>query len=318
MFVRRIGYWRGGYSGGAGLPDPRDFVDPGWDPEERADVLDHLRSHPATWWYMGYSPCRLCDKDNGTGEFTDGTFAWPQGLAHYVEDHDVRLPEWFVTHVRASMIEREQAVVDDDWWREAAYRREPDVAPTQLFRLVRIDCGDEESTHLVYAADDGQRVLVGWGAGESGEGQAAIVFGNAAPNALGFGAGVPTGPNDRLVADAEQYRRHVSAAVSVAKAEPVQALSPAVIHTDRMADAALQRAAEQLHVTLGQPTSRLDRSPLQRHLATIEARGPFDPVEQRDLVQLLLAVGEHLGVEAEDLWTRLVRHVQDQAAPRQG
>ncbi|MBK8867402.1 MAG: hypothetical protein V9G15_13025 [Dermatophilaceae bacterium] len=55
------------------------------------------------------------------------TFVWPEGLAHYVQDHDVRLPEWFVTHVRASIVEREQAVVDDAWWREAAHRREPEV-----------------------------------------------------------------------------------------------------------------------------------------------------------------------------------------------
>jgi hypothetical protein len=30
---------------------------------------------------------------------TDGVYCWPEGLAHYVKEHDVRLPDEFVTHV---------------------------------------------------------------------------------------------------------------------------------------------------------------------------------------------------------------------------
>lgn len=311
MFLRRIGYWSGGPGGETGLPDPHDFVDPDWDADEREDVIDHLTSHPPTWWYMGYSPCRMCDKkDNGSGEFTDGTFVWPQGLAHYVVDHHVRLPEWFVTHVRASGVEREQAVVDDEWWREAAYRRAPEVAPSQTFRLERIDCGTGSSSHLVYAADDGQRVVVGWQVGQPpSAGQATV--GNAASNSLGFHRPVPTGPDDRLLVDADELRRHVNVTLSAARATPVRTLSPAVIHTDRVAAAALQRAAAKAGVSLDQQASRLDRETLQRNLAEIEARGPFDPVRQRELVQLLLAVAEHLGADTAGHWERLVAHERD-------
>lgn len=40
--------------------------------------------------------------------------------------------------------------------------------------------------------------------------------------------------------------------------------------------------------------------------AAIEARGPFDPVRQREPMQLLLAVGEHVGGDADAMWARLV------------
>jgi hypothetical protein len=45
--------------------------------------------------------CRFGCGVNGTIEQTDGVFVWPEGLAHYVEVHSVRLPEEFVEHARA-------------------------------------------------------------------------------------------------------------------------------------------------------------------------------------------------------------------------
>lgn len=36
----------------------------------------------------------------GSRDLTDGTFVWPEGLAHYVERHDVKLPDHFLQHVR--------------------------------------------------------------------------------------------------------------------------------------------------------------------------------------------------------------------------
>ncbi|WP_212823110.1 hypothetical protein [Catellatospora sp. TT07R-123] len=45
---------------------------------------------------MGVSLCRLCGCGNGSAEQTDGEFIWPEGLAHYVEDHRVRLPDEFI------------------------------------------------------------------------------------------------------------------------------------------------------------------------------------------------------------------------------
>ncbi|GHH42120.1 hypothetical protein GCM10017774_37860 [Lentzea cavernae] len=50
--------------------------------------------------FAGKSICRFCGRDNGSTELTDGVnFVWPDGLLHYVEDHNVRLP----TEVTAAM-----------------------------------------------------------------------------------------------------------------------------------------------------------------------------------------------------------------------
>jgi len=41
--------------------------------------------------------------DMGRGELTDGVYMWPEGLAHYLEKHNVRLPQEFVDHVLKSI-----------------------------------------------------------------------------------------------------------------------------------------------------------------------------------------------------------------------
>lgn len=48
-------------------------------------------------------------------------------------------------------VEREEAVVDDEWWREAAYRMDADISASRAFHLVRIDRGPGTTSHHVYA-----------------------------------------------------------------------------------------------------------------------------------------------------------------------
>jgi hypothetical protein len=113
--LRGIGYWRNDTH--PELPDPRDFVDPNWDQGTRDDIVDYLRRGLLARVFMGYSSCRICGKrDNGDLEQTDGTYLWPSGLAHYVSDHLVRLPEEFVCHVRDVTVSNEEAPVDWVWW----------------------------------------------------------------------------------------------------------------------------------------------------------------------------------------------------------
>ena len=69
---------------------------------------------------MGYSECRLCGQQNGAGEFTDGTYIWPEGLRHYVSAHSVRLPEEFVTHALTRRREIDENPRDQTWWLTAA------------------------------------------------------------------------------------------------------------------------------------------------------------------------------------------------------
>lgn len=81
------------------------------------------------WWYllggthgpayMGYSTCRMCGQLNGTAEYNDDTFAWPEGLAHYVYEHKVRLPKDFVDHAVRRLNDFEARGRDASWWLRA-------------------------------------------------------------------------------------------------------------------------------------------------------------------------------------------------------
>lgn len=87
-------------------PDPNAFVDPDWRDEERRAVVEHLQTGSLVIQYRGLSPCRFCGRHNGSAEFSDGIFCWPEGLAHYLAAHAVRLPDEFVEHVRSTYTTR--------------------------------------------------------------------------------------------------------------------------------------------------------------------------------------------------------------------
>lgn len=82
-----------------------------------------------TWFYFaagtlfrtftGHSPCRFCGIDNGAIEYTDGTYVWPEGLAHYIHEHAVRLPDELVRHAREWLDSLERRGVTPDWWIDA-------------------------------------------------------------------------------------------------------------------------------------------------------------------------------------------------------
>ena len=53
--------------------------------------------------YHEASFCRFACGETAMGaeDLTDGTYVWPSGLVHYVEQHAVGLPEAFVAHALA-------------------------------------------------------------------------------------------------------------------------------------------------------------------------------------------------------------------------
>lgn len=99
-----IGFWNDG-SDGCALRNPQELVDSFWDPPVREAMVYYLRSGRICAQYLGASWCRfdcgLEAGDLGVADLTDGVWMWPQGLAHYVGVHGVRLPEEFVEHARA-------------------------------------------------------------------------------------------------------------------------------------------------------------------------------------------------------------------------
>lgn len=113
--LKLIGYWAGPRA--PGWPDPQDFVDSSWDREEREDVAAYLTQGFVLRGFGGVSTCRICGVKNGALELTDGTWYWPDGLAHYLTAHDVRLPQIFVDHVGAELDRLENVDPEIDWWR---------------------------------------------------------------------------------------------------------------------------------------------------------------------------------------------------------
>jgi hypothetical protein len=98
----KVGFWRGldpRYDDGV-YPDVRTFVDPNWDTRERLKVTRYLedpRFRGAS--YRGWSDCRICGKENGSADYTDGVFVWPEGFSHYLRHHSVKPPAAFIAHV---------------------------------------------------------------------------------------------------------------------------------------------------------------------------------------------------------------------------
>jgi hypothetical protein len=116
--VRLIGYWRG--ESDDHLPDPRDFVDETWDDRERDLVARYLEEGFSPWAFAGYSQCRICGKANGCAELTDGVYLWPEGLAHYVREHSVKLPDDVLDHITHRQDELSALDVDRAWWPRVA------------------------------------------------------------------------------------------------------------------------------------------------------------------------------------------------------
>lgn len=111
-----IGYWRAEGDSTSDNPDPHDWVDTEWDEDERDATGFYFATGTLFRTFMGYSPCRFCGIDNGAVEYTDGTYVWPEGLAHYIYDHAVRLPDELVRHARERLDTVKGRDVAPDWW----------------------------------------------------------------------------------------------------------------------------------------------------------------------------------------------------------
>ncbi len=122
-----FGYWRSLYE--PSLPDPAWFVDASWDKTERQQVAYYLSQGHLSCTWMGFSWCRFrCGIPAGAmgaSDLTDGIYCWPQGLAHYISKHALRLPPELVQYILAQPAfpteQARQALsshdMNLDWWR---------------------------------------------------------------------------------------------------------------------------------------------------------------------------------------------------------
>ena len=96
--LRLIGYWKERLQDGYPLPQElRTEYSPG----EGEALATYLEAGAAFKEYRGLSWCRYgCSAPNGSREFTDGKWVWPEGLAHYVRRHPIVLPREFCDDAR--------------------------------------------------------------------------------------------------------------------------------------------------------------------------------------------------------------------------
>ena len=103
--LKRVGFWVSEEA--PDLPDPADSIDTAWRKAEGDRILSYVdQAYGLPYAYAGFSWCRLgcpgVPSDIGTQDRTDGTFLFPEGLAHYIREHSVRPPAEFIEHVRSN------------------------------------------------------------------------------------------------------------------------------------------------------------------------------------------------------------------------
>ena len=91
---RTVGFWHSKYE--PHLPRPEAVK---WDEGIRDKVLNYLKDADYSAHYRGWSTCRVCKCANGSRDQSDGIYVWPEGLAHYVEEHNTGLPQEFIDHI---------------------------------------------------------------------------------------------------------------------------------------------------------------------------------------------------------------------------
>jgi hypothetical protein len=114
-----IGYWQS--FDDLKYPDPGSFIDDNWNKEEKEKIVAYLKSaHQMPYAFGGNSWCRFrCGIAHlGSLEYTDGKYLWPEGLVHYVEKHNVKLPQEVLDHMLANKIRpvKDKYEIDNAWW----------------------------------------------------------------------------------------------------------------------------------------------------------------------------------------------------------
>ena len=123
--LEAVGYWFNELAP-SGYPRPQALVGR-WHASRRAAVVAYLRAGTVFETYRGSSHCRfdcgVSERAMGHRDLFDGAWVWPEGLAHYVEAHAVRLPERFVRRAVARLgatppvrPARREGLIDERRW----------------------------------------------------------------------------------------------------------------------------------------------------------------------------------------------------------
>jgi hypothetical protein len=97
--MKKVGFWYSEYE--PELPMPFAYSD-NLNEEQRKSVIEYLENGKISASYLGFSHCRICNKNDfemGVSDLTDGEWVWPEGLSHYVKNHQVELPKEFIDKI---------------------------------------------------------------------------------------------------------------------------------------------------------------------------------------------------------------------------
>lgn len=124
--LKIIGYWHS--LSEPDCPDPANFIDDLCDESVKEYTLTYLRAGIKTnAIYLGSSWCRFrCGNQNlGSAEYTDGQYVWPEGLQHYIEHHNLRLPQIIVDKIlnvpipkTVNLDDNKLLDIDYEWWKQ--------------------------------------------------------------------------------------------------------------------------------------------------------------------------------------------------------
>lgn len=111
--IEPVGYWSEKYENGV---TPM-FLTGEIDPFMKSQIVHYLKSGHRGIEFLGRARCRFHCKKSYSSElentdFTDGSWVWPEGLAHYVEEHNLLLPPEFILHMHNNRFSVPQVDVD--------------------------------------------------------------------------------------------------------------------------------------------------------------------------------------------------------------
>ena len=115
--AKMIGYWNDKHT--QGFIDPHKLVIV-WDEELKHKVVAYLEAGKECNHQKGPSKCRFCNEFVGSCEKTDGVWMWPEGLPHYIEEHNISLPEGFLAYIKDNnfvMDVKKYSTCSLDFWR---------------------------------------------------------------------------------------------------------------------------------------------------------------------------------------------------------
>ena len=85
-------------------PSLDEITDPTWRPDDIEKVIQYLKNCPCLVTAgQGPGKCALCGEEycsDNSAFLSDGKWFWPSGIEHYIEKHDMVLPDRMLEHIR--------------------------------------------------------------------------------------------------------------------------------------------------------------------------------------------------------------------------